>query len=195
MRLQLGRSPSDLERRLRTERARFPGAGNENTRRVLHVWAEALAADMADMAADAARMPALPSFRELEGLTEETDMTTIAQARFGKWYRDYRAANVARGVKQGLRQGIEQGIEQGVEQGIKQGVEQGVEQGIERERRRNVDMMRRLAAVKFDAHTADRFAAILGDHPTAERMEQAGVAIMECNDGDELLARCSEMAP
>ena len=208
MRLQLGRSPSDLERRLRTERARFPGAGNENTRWVLHVWAEALIEDMAD---DDEPVSALPSFSELEGLTEETDMTTISQARLGKWYRDYRAVNVARGVKQGLRQGIEQGIKQGVEQGIKQGVEQGikqgveqgikqgveqgVEQGIERERRRNVDMMRRLAAVKFDAHTADRFAAILGDHPTAERMEQAGVAIMECNDGDELLARCSEMAP
>ena len=97
-------------------------------------------------------------------------MTTISQERLGKWFQDYRAVNVARGVKQGLRQGIKQ--------------------GVERERRRNVDMMRRLAAIKFDAHTADRFAAILSDDPTAERMEQAGVAIMECNDGDELLARC-----
>ena len=106
-------------------------------------------------------------------------MTTISQERLGKWFQDYRAVNVARGVKQGLRQGIER----------------GVKQGIERERRRNVDMMRRLAAIKFDAHTADRFAAILGDDPTAERMEQAGVAIMECHGGDELLARCSAMEP
>ena len=50
-------------------------------------------------------------------------------------------------------------------------------------------MMRRLAAIKFGAPTADRLAAILGDDPAAERMEHAGVAIMECNDGDELLAR------
>ena len=52
-------------------------------------------------------------------------------------------------------------------------------------------MMRRLAAIKFGAPTADRLAAILGDAPTAERMERTGVAIMECQDGTELLARVS----
>ena len=102
-------------------------------------------------------------------------MTTVAQARFAKWSREYRELHMARGVKQGL--------------------EQGIQQGIERERRRNIAMMRRLAAVKFGAETAGRLAAILGDHPTEERMEHAHIAIAECNDGDELLARCSEMAP
>ena len=123
--------------------------------------------------------PTLPSFKELEGQTEEADMTTVAQARFAKWSREYRELHTAKGVKQGIQQGIEQGIER----------------GIERERRRNVAMMRRLAAIKFGAQTADRLAAILGEAPTAERMEHAHVAIVECNDGDELLARCSEMAP
>ena len=110
-------------------------------------------------------------------------MTTVAQARFAKWSREYRELHTARGVKQGIEQGIERGIEQ------------GIERGIERERRRNVAMMRRLAAIKFGAQTADRLAAILGEDPTAEQMEHAHVAIVECNDGDELLARCSEMAP
>ena len=167
LRLQLGRSPRNLARRLRIERARFPGAGDDATRRVLHAWAEALAADMADEDGTA---PTLPSFEELEGQTEEADMTTVAQARFAKWSRDYRELHTARGVKQ------------------------GIEQGIEQERRRNIAMMRRLAAVKFGAETAGRLAEMLGTDPTAERMEQAIVAIMECNDSDELLARCSEIA-
>jgi len=68
----------------------------------------------------------------------------------------------------------------------------GVKQGIEQERRRNVAMMRGQAAIKFGAQTADSLAAILGADPTAERMDQVGVAIMECDSGAELLARCSE---
>ena len=75
---------------------------------------------------------------------------------------------------------------------IEQGVKQGGRQGIEQERRRNVAMMRRLAAIKFGAQTADSLATILGTNPTAERMDQVGVAIMECDSSAELLARCLE---
>ena len=53
-------------------------------------------------------------------------------------------------------------------------------------------MMLRLTAIKFGAQAADSLAAILGTHPTAERMERVGVAIMECDNCAELLARCSE---
>ena len=123
---------------------------------MLHAWAEALAADMVDEDGTA---PTLPSFKELEGQTEEADMTTVSQARFAKWSRENRELHMARGVKQ--------------------------------ERRRNVAMTRRLAAAKFDARTADSLAAMLGTDPTAERMEHAIIAIMECQDGTELLARVS----
>ena len=68
----------------------------------------------------------------------------------------------------------------------------GVKQGIEQERRRSVAMVRGQAAIKFGAQTADRLAEILGANPTAERMDEVGVAIMECDSGAELLARCSE---
>ena len=108
LRLQLGQSPRDLALRLRTERGHFPGAGDAATRWVLHLWAEALAADMVDEDGTA---PTLPSFKELEGQTEEADMTTVAQARFAKWSREYRELHMARGVKQGIEQGIERGIE------------------------------------------------------------------------------------
>ncbi len=158
MRLQLGRTPRGFERRLRAEWARFPGASNDATRRILHTWAQTLAADMVD--ADGTVLT-LPSFEELAGLKEE-EMTTIAQADFREWQRKH----TARGVKQ----------------------------GIEQERRRSVAMVRGQAAIKFGAQTADRLAAILGANPTAERMDEVGVAIMECDSGAELLARCSEFA-
>ena len=63
---------------------------------------------------------------------------------------------------------------------------------VRRERKRTVAMMLRLTAIKFGAQAADSLAAILGTHPTAERMERVGVAIMECDNCAELLARCSE---
>ena len=64
--------------------------------------------------------------------------------------------------------------------------------GVRKERRRTVAMMLRLAAIKFGAQTADSLATLLGTAPTAERMDRVGVAIMECDSGAELLARCSE---
>ena len=162
MRLQLARTPKGFEQRLRTEWARFPGASNHATRRVLHTWVQALTADMAG---EGGTVPTLPSFEELEGRKEE-EMTTIAQADFREWRRKHGQRHEARGVRR----------------------------GIEQERKRTAAMMRRHAAIKFGAQTADRLATILGTNPAAERMERVGVAIMECDSGTELLARCSELA-
>ena len=159
MRLQLGRTPRAIEQRLRTEWARFPGAGNDTTRRVLHTWAQTLVADMAE---EHGTVPTLPSFDELSGRKEE-EMTTITQAGFREWRRSHGERHEARGVRKGIGQ----------------------------ERQRNVAMLRGQAAIKFGAQTADRLATILGANPTAERMDQVGVAIMECDGGAELLARCS----
>ena len=66
--------------------------------------------------------------------------------------------------------------------------------GVRQERKRPAAMMRRLVAIKFGAQTADSLAAILRTDATAERMDQVGVAIMVCDSGAELLARCSELA-
>ena len=161
LRLQLGRTPRAIEQRLRTEWARFPGARNDATRRVLHTWARALVAEIVD---EDGAAPTLPSFEELAGLKEEKDMTTIAQANLRKWQRNYTARHTARGVRKGIAQ----------------------------ERQRTVAMVLRQVAIKFGAQTTDRLAAILGPDPTAERMEGVCVAIMECDSGAELLARCSE---
>lgn len=167
LRLQLGRTPDEIERRLKAEWLRFPGAGDEAVRRVLHTWATALVDDMVD---DAGAAPPLPSFEELEGLTEGADMTTISQARLGKWYRDFREENVAKGI------------------------EQGVAKGIEQERGRSLAVIQRQVAIKFGTQTAARVAALLEAGMTAEGIERAGVALMECDDGDALVARLSATA-
>ena len=44
-------------------------------------------------------------------------------------------------------------------------------------------MMRRQAAIKFGARTADSLAMILGADPAAGRMDQVGVAIMAYDSG------------
>ena len=115
------------------------------------------------MAEEDDTVPTLPSFEELSGQKEE-EMTTITQARFREWRRSHGERHEARGVRKGIGQ----------------------------ERRRTVAMMRRLAAIKFGAQTGDRLAATLGANPTAERLDRVGVAIMECDGGAELLARCSK---
>ena len=98
-------------------------------------------------------------------------MATISQERLGKWYRTKRAQHVATGVKL------------------------GIEQGIEQERARNLAMVRRLAAIKFGDRAAGQLEAALGAAPAAEALERAGVAIMECGDGDELLTRIAAEGP
>ena len=94
-RLQLAPTPAALLRQLEREYANFPGPCDVDTRRVLHAWAGAL---LADMAGGEAPLPAFAETDELEG----ADMTTISQARLGKWFEDF----LAKGVEQGVAQGI-----------------------------------------------------------------------------------------
>ena len=181
LRLQAERSPTALAQCLRREWMRFAGEKDAATRRVFHVWASALVAE-AGGAEDA-----LPSLAELEGgLEGGTSMTTVSQARLGKWFEDFRAEHAARGFEEGLARGIEQGIEQGIER--------GVERGIERERARILAMLRRQAAAKFDDQTAERLAGLLGAAAMNGQLERVGEWIMASDTGEALLARVSALA-
>lgn len=113
-------------------------------------------------------------------------MTTVSQARLGKWFEDFRAEHAARGFEEGLARGIEQGIEQGIER--------GVERGIERERARILAMLRRQAAAKFDDQTAERLAGLLGAAAMNGQLERVGEWIMASDTGEALLARVSALA-
>ena len=100
-------------------------------------------------------------------------MTTVSQARLGKWFEEFRAENVAQGVQQGIQRGMEQGIQQ--------------------ERARWLARLRRHAAIKFGAETAERLADLIGAAIAAEQMERVGDWIVECDRGEDLLARVSAM--
>ena len=107
--------------------------------------------------------PALPALAELEGLEGGTEMATVSQALLGKWYQDVRAEHVA--------------------------------EGIEQERSRSLARLRRQAAIKFGAQTAERLSALLGAALAPNQLERledrASDWIMECERGEDLLARIS----
>ena len=176
LRLQTEQTPENLLVRLQQEWVRFPGEADRPTREVLHAWAGALLADMAGAES------ALPTVNELDGLEEPkggTEMTTVSQARMGKWFDGVRAEFVA----------------QGIQQGVEQGIQRGVAQGIQQERARGLARLRRHAAIKFGAQTAERLAARLGAATSTEQMERVGDWIMECERGADLLARVGAMRP
>ena len=114
---------------------------------------------------------------EPERLKGGTKMATVSEARLGKWFEGVRAEHVALGMKRGMEQGIERGMEQGIEQ----------------ERTRWLARLQRHAAIKFDAQTAERLADLLGVAAAAEQMERAGDWIVECDRGEDLLARVSTL--
>ena len=94
-------------------------------------------------------------------------MTTVSQARLGKWFEDEFAKHTARGHELGRAEGVAQ------------------------ERARSLALLRRLAAGKFGAATAERLQALVGSDASAEQLERLGEWIIDCGSGPELLARIS----
>ncbi len=174
LRLQAERTPAELLARFRREWAHFAGEANAATRRVLHTWTGALLTHLGGAES------ALPALAELEGLKGGTDMATVSEALFDEWFSDVRAQHVA----------------EGIERGVARGIKQGVERGIEQERARGLARLRRQAAIKFGAGTAERLSAVLAAAgPRA--MERVGDRvsdwIVECERGEDLVSRVSAL--
>ena len=107
-------------------------------------------------------------------------MATVSEALFAEWFADVRAQHVA----------------EGVEQGIEQGIEQGVEQGVEQERARGVARLRRQAAIKFGARTAERLSVLLRPVIAAkqlERLDRVSDWLVECHQGEDFLSRVAAL--
>ena len=167
LRLQVEPTLSGLLARFREEWQRFPDAA---TRRVLHVWTEAL---LENLGGARSTLPTLQTLSELDGARGETEMATVSEALLGKWFEEVRAEYVA------------------------EGIEQGIERGVAQERSRSLARLRRQATIKFGAQTAGRLSALLEATLSAERMEHIGDRvsewIVECQQGEELLARASAL--
>ena len=94
---------------------------------------------------------------------EEVEMTLVE--RVGEW------------SKQLIREGREQGIEQGLERGL--------ERGLAYERA----LLRRQAASRFGADTAERLDELLTGISDPERLAEVGEWLVRCETGDAFLSR------
>ena len=102
---------------------------------------------------------------EMDRLHESGDLEEYFAVRVRAWQDEYRA--------------------EGRAQGIEQGIERGIEQGIAAER----DLLRRLAARRFGAGTAERLAGLLAPISDSHRLAEVGDWIIDCTTGDDLIAR------
>ena len=99
-------------------------------------------------------------------------MATVSQALYAEW----RAQHVAEGVQRGI--------------------ERGLAQGVERECARALARLRRHAAIKFGARTAERLSGLLRPVIAAkqlDRLDRVSDWLVECQQGEELLSRVAAL--
>ena len=78
-----------------------------------------------------------------------------------------------------------QWVREGREQGMREGIEQGIEQGRAEERA----LLRRMAASRFGADTAERLSGMLAGIADPERLAEVGEWLVRCETAEEFLAR------
>ena len=81
-------------------------------------------------------------------------------------------------------------IRQGREEGREEGISLGRNEGIAQQR----GLLRRQAAARFGAATADRLAGALAAEADPERLAAVGEAIVRCATADELLREAGAAA-
>ena len=72
----------------------------------------------------------------------------------------------------------------------KQWIQEGLEQGLAHERA----LLRRQAASRFGADTAEALSEALEEFADPERLAEAGELLVRCDTGPELLARVARLA-
>ena len=157
--LEQSSTAADLARMGRRLTTLLAGAGEVELRRTFAHWLWALGRSLVG----SRPVPMPPEDVNLE------DMAMSLVERVAEWRKPY----------------IEQGIEQGISLGREQGISLGREEGIEHERQ----LLRRLAATRFDSATADRLAVAIGAEADPQRLEEVGEAIVRCATGGELLRK------
>ena len=118
-------------------------------------------------------VPVLEDLREVRGMIPGQEQTWVEMAR-----EDAEAEGLARGLERGLAQGQAQGQAQGRAQGRAEGRAQG-----------QVELIRRMAAHKFDSIAADRLTEWLGRLDDPERMTEAGMWLLDSESSEEFVAR------
>ena len=140
-----------------------------------------------------------PAVRTLEGVR----MTL--EERLAEWPKQW----LQQGREQGMREAVEQLRRTGAnvppedanmtleerlaewpKQWLREGIEQGIEQGLAHERA----LLRRLAASRFGAETAERLSGVLARIADPEDLAEVGEWLVRCETGSEFLARVDPAA-
>ena len=128
-------------------------------------------------------------------LKREEEPEMMALARMGIEYpRRLRAEGRAEGIEKGRAEGHEEGRAEGHEEGRAEGHQEGRAKGIEEGREEGLaherELLVRQATRKFDVAVARRLGEFLADADAAG-LAEAGDWIIDCNTGEELIARAS----
>ena len=89
-----------------------------------------------------------------------------------------------------LEERVAEWPKQWLQEGREQGIREGIEQGIEHER----TLLRRLAASRFGAETAERLSVMLTGITDPEALAEVGEWLVRCDTGSEFLARVDPAA-
>lgn len=92
--------------------------------------------------------------------------------------------------RRSMARGLEQGMARGLEQGIARGLEQGMEAGIVHQRK----LLCRMAERKFGPAVAEELADRIGTVTDPARLAEAGILIMDCDTGVDLLECAKSLA-
>ena len=84
-------------------------------------------------------------------------------------------------VSEWPKQWAREGREQGMMEGIERGIERGIEQGLAHERA----LLRRMAASRFGADTAEHLSEVLAGIADPERLAEVGEWLVRSDTGDE----------
>ena len=199
--LEQGRTPEDLKRVVERLVEWLRDPRDDGLKRAFTDWVWRLAGQFTPGDAEPAPV------RTLEGVR----MTL--EERLAEWPKQW----LREGREQGIREVVEQLERVGAEpppvktpkdvgmtleerlaewpkqwfrEGHEQGVREGVEQGLAHERA----LLRRLAASRFGAETAERLSEVLAGIADPEGLAEVGEWLMRCETGGEFLARVDPAA-
>ena len=195
--LEQSRGPADLVRVVGRLVEWLRDSGDGELKRAFADWVRQMAEGF--VSDDAA----LPAVGTLEGVR----MTLVERvAEWPKqWFREGREQGVREGVEQVVRQleradaepppgdaseGVGMTLEERVAEWPKQWLQEGIEQGLAHERA----LLRRQAATRFGAETAERLSGVLAGIADPEDLAEVGEWLVRCETGSEFLARVDPVA-
>ena len=115
---------------------------------------------------------------------------------FTEWVREIAQRLVPGGARVGtemtlkdVRMTLVERVSEWPKQWAREGREQGLREGLEQGRAEERALLRRQAASRFGANTAERLSEVLAGIADPERLAEVGEWLVRCDTGDELLAR------